>query len=532
MVSSMNMKKDSIRLMQVLAACFILASMVLPLAAFPEGKAASGIEGAIGVPYGNPDPLTEGPGSVAPGYSSPVATFPESSAGSGSSLPATSEGHGTSRSLLAEKVTGYGGQTATGFSGKGLLIDKLAGRSSVPSNPVGGNSRVVSGEGTVRFIDLDGGFYGIVTTTGEQYRPDNLPAAMKHEGLRIRFEGVVRDSAPDTLTWGRTLSLTGISLSGGQISSSGTVKYIELEGGFFGIITPDGRKYLPLNLPKEFQVDGMPVTFTAREKTDLATIFMWGTPLNLESIDSLGRLSLPLEGSWSLMTYNGRSLNPGTMITAEFGPDGKVAGTTGCNQYVARYTATGSGLRIGTVGSTKMYCSSPKGIMEQEQEFLALLARAASWTMNNGNLVIQDAQEREILVFSSAITDKPALIIEYSRMGGIAGEDDILVLFTNGSGTVTRRGISQSVKVPQPVMADLISHITAADFPTLKEHYPAPIEGADYFTYTLTAGGRTVVTEDTGVPPILVPIINILNDIISSARMTVEPGRSRIPNFF
>jgi heat shock protein HslJ len=391
---------------------------------------------------------------------------------------------------------------------------------------------VVSGEGTVCFVDLDGGFYGIVASTREQYRPDNLPAAMKHEGLRIRFEGVVRDSAPDTLAWGRSLSLTGISLSGGQISSSGTVKYIELEGGFFGIITPDGRNYLPLNLPREFQVDNMPVTFTGHEKTDVATIFMWGTPLELDSIDSLARLSLPLEGSWSLMTCNGRSLIPGTMITAEFGPDGKVAGTTGCNQYVARYTATGSGLRIGTVGSTKMYCSSPEGIMKLEQEYLALLAMAASWTMNNGNLVIHDAQGREILVFSSAITDKPALIIEYSRTGGVAGLDDHLLLFANGSGTVTRRGISQSVKVPQPVMADLISHISAADFPSLNDQYPAPVEGADYFTYTLTSGGKKVVTEDTGVPPILVPLINTLNDIISSARMTVEPGRSRIPDFF
>jgi hypothetical protein len=220
------------------------------------------------------------------------------------------------------------------------------------------------------------------------------------------------------------------------------------------------------------------------------------------------------------------------MITAEFGPDGKVAGATGCNQYVARYTATGSGLRIGTVGSTKMYCSSPEGIMKQEQEYLALLAMAASWTMNNGNLVIHDAQGREILVFSSAVTDKPALIIEYSRTGGVAGLDDHLLLFANGSGTVTRRGISQSVKVPQPVMADLISHITAADFPSLNDQYPAPVEGADYFTYTIISGGKKVVTEDTGVPPILVPLINTLNDIISSARMTVEPGRSRIPDFF
>jgi heat shock protein HslJ len=316
-----------------------------------------------------------------------------------------------------------------------------------------------------------------------------------------------------------------------QIAASGTVKYIGIEGGFFGIITPDDKKYLPLNLPEEFQVDGMQVTFTAREKPDTATTAMWGMPVELDSIASAGRQFLSLEGSWILQECDGQSLVQGTAITAEFGPDGMITGDAGCNQYFAPYTATGSGLTVGTPGSTKMMCPSLEGVMEQESAYLTLLGKAASWSVKGTDLVLRDAQGKEILVFTPAVTDEPAPLIEYSRVGGIAGLDDHLVLFSNGSGTVTRRGMTRSVRVPQPLMEDLISHITAADFPSLNDRYPAPVEGADYFTYTLTSGGKKVVTEDTGIPPLLVPIINTLNDIVSSVRMSVEYSHSGIPNF-
>ena len=39
----------------------------------------------------------------------------------------------------------------------------------------------------------------------------------------------------------------------------GTVKYIDLEGGFYGIVDETGKEYLPLNLKDEFKVDGLKV---------------------------------------------------------------------------------------------------------------------------------------------------------------------------------------------------------------------------------------------------------------------------------
>ncbi|VAX34664.1 hypothetical protein MNBD_NITROSPIRAE03-1102, partial [hydrothermal vent metagenome] len=33
------------------------------------------------------------------------------------------------------------------------------------------------------------------------------------------------------------------------------VKWIPLEGGFYGLVAKDGRRFLPLNLPPEFRHD-------------------------------------------------------------------------------------------------------------------------------------------------------------------------------------------------------------------------------------------------------------------------------------
>ncbi|RLG67596.1 hypothetical protein DRN93_04250, partial [archaeon] len=59
------------------------------------------------------------------------------------------------------------------------------------------------------------------------------------------------------------------------ISANGTIKYIPIKGGFYGIITDEGKKYLPLNLPEEFKKDGLRVWFKAKPRK-VATIQMWG----------------------------------------------------------------------------------------------------------------------------------------------------------------------------------------------------------------------------------------------------------------
>jgi hypothetical protein len=55
-----------------------------------------------------------------------------------------------------------------------------------------------------------------------------------------------------------------------------TVTYIDLEGGFYGLITDKGKKLLPINLEKEHQIDGTVLSFSSKRITTRHTTKQWG----------------------------------------------------------------------------------------------------------------------------------------------------------------------------------------------------------------------------------------------------------------
>lgn len=70
-------------------------------------------------------------------------------------------------------------------------------------------------------------------------------------------------------------------------TTTGTVRFIDLEGGFYGIVAEDGAHYEPSGLPSGFQIDGLHVRFTACILKDTASIRMWGTPIEVLTIEAL-----------------------------------------------------------------------------------------------------------------------------------------------------------------------------------------------------------------------------------------------------
>jgi len=68
--------------------------------------------------------------------------------------------------------------------------------------------RVVD-NGTVMYVGLEGGFFGITDDHDRRWDPSNLPAEFQTDGLRVRFEGVITDRATVHM-WGRTIELTAI----------------------------------------------------------------------------------------------------------------------------------------------------------------------------------------------------------------------------------------------------------------------------------------------------------------------------------
>jgi heat shock protein HslJ len=122
---------------------------------------------------------------------------------------------------------------------------------------------------------------------------------------------------------------------------------------------------------------------------------------------------LPLSGTrWLLESYSLEgdgvsSVIAGTTITAEFAPDGKVTGNAGCNRYFASYEVSGDTMTIGPAGSTKMYCSEPEGVMDQEARYLTLLESTAGYRIDGDQLNLLDEAGKTLLSYRAGNRDQP-----------------------------------------------------------------------------------------------------------------------------
>jgi heat shock protein HslJ len=79
---------------------------------------------------------------------------------------------------------------------------------------------------------------------------------------------------------------------------------------------------------------------------------------------------------------------------------GKVSGSAGCNRYFAEYTIQNNKISIVKVGSTKMMCVTPTGIMSQEQQFLTNLGAAENYQFQDGKLKIMSSGEINLIFVS------------------------------------------------------------------------------------------------------------------------------------
>ena len=109
-------------------------------------------------------------------------------------------------------------------------------------------------------------------------------------------------------------------------------------------------------------------------------------------------VSFTLEGTrWQLNSINGEAVLPNTNISADFGEDGSLGGSSGCNSYSAQYELDGDRITIGPAATTLMACPEP--IMEQESAYMSALASVASYALEDDNLVLLDDKGGTLLVF-------------------------------------------------------------------------------------------------------------------------------------
>jgi len=68
------------------------------------------------------------------------------------------------------------------------------------------------------------------------------------------------------------------------LTFQGTIHFYNLEGGFYGIVTNEGQKLLPMNLDKSFHQPGAVVKVSG-EYVDIMTIQQWGAPFKIKHIE-------------------------------------------------------------------------------------------------------------------------------------------------------------------------------------------------------------------------------------------------------
>jgi heat shock protein HslJ len=71
----------------------------------------------------------------------------------------------------------------------------------------------------------------------------------------------------------------------------------------------------------------------------------------------------------------------GTRLTAVFGDDGTLVGSTGCNTYRTSYETDGETIAITPPAATRKYCEEPEGVMGQEAAFHQALAEVARFAL-------------------------------------------------------------------------------------------------------------------------------------------------------
>lgn len=126
----------------------------------------------------------------------------------------------------------------------------------------------------------------------------------------------------------------------------------------------------------------------------------------------------------------------------------------------------------------------------------------------------------------------PAIVLDYHRVGGIAGIDDRLVIFDNGAAVFSSRTVNRELSLNQTDLDRITALFSEEQYSMLQGNYTVRHEGADLIHYTITYRGKTVNTEDSAVPPSLQVIIDELNlmvSIVSKNGSTNQPFASLTP---
>ena len=117
------------------------------------------------------------------------------------------------------------------------------------------------------------------------------------------------------------------------------------------------------------------------------------------------------EYTGKLVEMNGQKVtNSKAFIDLKFRTGG-MTGNAGCNRMFGSFSARGNSIKFSGIGTTRMFCTKPAGVMKQEAEFTRALGASTRYQLNGGTLRIY-AGRRQLLRFErvyDTVTGGPAI---------------------------------------------------------------------------------------------------------------------------
>lgn len=188
---------------------------------------------------------------------------------------------------------------------------------------------------------------------------------------------------------------------------TGTVAYVEVEGGFYVIRSDDGVQYDPINLPAEFRQDGMSVEAEAIRRDDMASYHMAGPLVELLRIRErkAEEPASPAEPgligtSWRLEDLAGLGVIDRAQATLAFPEEGRVEGSGSCNRFSGSVDVRGDEISFGPLATTRKACV--EAVMTQESRYLDALSRATGFTIEEPFLYVRVSDAEAPLRFVRA----------------------------------------------------------------------------------------------------------------------------------
>ncbi len=111
---------------------------------------------------------------------------------------------------------------------------------------------------------------------------------------------------------------------------------------------------------------------------------------NLSQSELAVNLSDLLSKQWMVISVNGKLLLKNTAISFTVSENGKVSGNAGVNNYFGQWKIKEGKITSSKMASTKKFGIEPKGIMQQEQQFLTKLPTITHWYVDGEVLQLFD----------------------------------------------------------------------------------------------------------------------------------------------